>query len=233
MEDKEKLIEEIEFLKNEIAKLPKQQTPMVMPFESREVDKLFTALAKAQLDMEVAKTEASNPFFKSRYADLTSIVKASRKSLASNGLSVIQRILPNGNGLLYLYTRLCHASGQWMESKMPINPPKTDIQSVGSYITYLKRYNYAAIVCCVSSDEDDDGESAMVGERKAEPRSSEPSDKISKAQLQVLASELEGCEDVLESLLKGNKIQKLSDMLSKNYTSCMNQIRSIKRAREV
>jgi len=230
MEDK-KLINEIEELKRQIGTIPVQPTPKIIPYESEGLNELFTSLAKAQLEMEVAKTDATNPFFKSRYADLASIVKASRKHLAINGLSVLQRILPNGDGNVYLYTRLCHASGQWMESKMKIDPNKKDIQGIGSYITYLKRYNYAAI-CGVVSDDDDDGEDAMKQERSQSSVPQRYSEKISKAQLQVIGQELEGMEDVLENILKGYKIGKLSDILAKNYTSCMNQIRNIKRAKE-
>lgn len=205
--------------------------------ESQELGKLFEALAKAQMEMEVAKTDQTNPFFKSNYADLASIVKASRPFLAKNGLSVAQRIIPTEDGKLHLYTRLCHASGQWMESMMPIVPPKNDIQTIGSYITYLRRYNYAAIVGVVASGEDDDGETAMLEPRKGNYAASDngskgPEGKISKAQLQVLSDELEGHEEILENLLKGFKISKLSDMPEKKYTNCMTRIREIKRAKE-
>jgi hypothetical protein len=43
---------------------------------------------------------------------------------------------------------------------MTVNPPKQDIQSLGSYLTYLRRYTYSAIVGVVASEEDDDGEAA-------------------------------------------------------------------------
>lgn len=129
--------------------------------ESRELDKLYTSLAKAQLEMIPAKTTSNNPFFKSKYADLSSIVGASRKVLATNGLSVIQRIIRSGSAGMTLLTRLCHSSGQWIESSMTVNPPKQDIQSLGSYLTYLRRYTYSAIVGVVTAGEDDDGEIAM------------------------------------------------------------------------
>ena len=129
--------------------------------ESQSLDKLYAALSKAQLEMLPAKTGSTNPFFKSKYADLASIVKASRKALGVNGLAVIQRIIRNGSAGMTLMTRLCHASGQWIESSMTVNPPKQDIQSLGSYLTYLRRYTYSAIVGVVSSEEDDDGEAAI------------------------------------------------------------------------
>jgi hypothetical protein len=212
--------------------VPKISEVEAQSYESRELDKLYGSLAKAQLDMEIAKTDASNPYFKSKYADLTSIVKASRKYLASNGLAVLQRILPNGNGKDSLHTRLCHASGQWIESKMPIAPVKNDVQSTGSYITYLRRYCYAAIVGVVAEDEDDDGEKEMQTARREDPKMQPAPETISKAQLQILSQELEGQEEILESILKGYKIVKLSDMLAKNYTPCILKIKDIKRAKE-
>lgn len=201
------------------------------PYESRELSELFTALSKAQLEMEVAKTDSTNPFFRSKYADLASVVKASRPHLAKNGLSIIQRVIPNGNGVLNLYTRLCHSSGQWMESRMPILPPKQDIQTLGSYITYLRRYNYASLVCVVAADEDDDGETVMESPRK-QGVAYKGTENITKAQLQVISNELEGFEDVLESLLTGFSITKLSDLPSKRYSKCLERIREIKRAKE-
>jgi len=131
-----------------------------MQNESTELNHIFEALAKAQQEMELASLDKKNPFFKSQYADLASVVRASRPYLAKNGLSVIQRVLTKESGQMVLSTRLGHASGQWIESEMAISPPKNDIQSLGSYITYLRRYNYSAIVGVASGD-DDDGEKAM------------------------------------------------------------------------
>lgn len=210
-----------------------QETPEPSPVkaEVREVGELFGALAKAQMEMEMAKQDSKNPFFKSNYADLAAIVKASRPYLAKNGLCVIQRIVPNGIGD-YLYTVLGHASGQFIESKMRINPPKNDIQTIGSYITYLRRYCYAAIVGVVAADEDDDGESAMVEARKGKDQPAKPVAGLSKERLEVLAGALEGHEDILESLLKGFNISKLSELPMAKFTQCFNRIQEIKRAKE-
>lgn len=199
--------------------------------EIKDLGELFGALAKAQMEMEMAKQDSTNPFFKSNYADLAAVVKASRPYLAKNGLCVIQKVVPNGTGQ-YLHTVLGHVSGQWVESKMLINPPKNDIQTIGSHITYLRRYCYAAMVGVVAAGEDDDGESSMVEERKKGPSPAKPVSGISKPQLEVLAGELDGHEEILESLLKGFKINKLSDLAASKYTNCIERIRQIKRAKE-
>lgn len=223
----------IGILSERMDKASKMLSTMCVPrFESDDLNELFEALAKAQSEMKIAKQDSTNPFFKSTYADLASVVKASRESLSKNGLSVIQRIVPNGGSTSYLHTRLCHSSGQWMESRMLISPPRQDIQTVGSYITYLRRYTYAAIVGVVASEEDDDAEEVMKKPRESGETEQKKEKSISKAQLEVLAGELEGYEDVLESLLKGFKINKLSDLPCKKYTLCIDRIREIKRAKE-
>lgn len=130
-----------------------------MSNQSEQLDQLFTALAKAQEKMGIAVKDSTNPFLKSRYADLESVVKASRSALSANGLCVLQIICEGPEGK-HLKTRIGHSSGQWMESSVYINPEKKDIQSLGSYITYLRRYSYAAMVGVITSD-DDDGESSM------------------------------------------------------------------------
>lgn len=210
-----------------------EKEPVISPskYESSKLDKLFEALAKAQLEMEVAKMESINPYFKSRYADLTAIVKASRPFLAKHGICIIQRAVTHEQGHTFLHTRMCHSSGQWIESNMAVRPPKSDIQTMGSYLTYLRRYMYAALTGVVSSDEDDDGEIAMNEPRtQTSPASCSP--KISKAQLEVLANELNDHFEILEQLLKGFNIKKISDLPSKNYSQCIERIREIKRAKE-
>jgi len=135
------------------------------PNRSESLNELFGALAKAQAEMQVAELSSANQFFKSRYADFTTIVKASRPALTRNGLCVIQQILPSeGHG--FLHTVLGHASGQFIETQVEIRPLKTDVQSLGSYLTYLKRYSYSAIVGITTGDDDDDGESAMPRDKE-------------------------------------------------------------------
>lgn len=199
--------------------------------ESKELDKLFEALAKAQLEMEVARTDSVNPYFKSRYADLASVVKASRPFLSKNGICVIQRTVTTDEGDVFLYTRLCHSSGQWIESNMAVKPPKADIQTMGSYLTYLRRYMYSAVTGVVASDEDDDGEVAMKDPRNGNSAAVDSS-KITKAQLQVLSGELSSQPEILESLLKGFNLTKIADLPAKHYSKCMERIRDIIRTKE-
>ena len=48
---------------------------------------LFAALAGAQSQLKAALKDSTNPHFKSRYADLESVIEAMRVPFAANGLA--------------------------------------------------------------------------------------------------------------------------------------------------
>ena len=54
---------------------------------------IATALLKAQTEMSNPKKEATNPFFKSKYADLNSVREAVMPVLNANGIVVLQPIV--------------------------------------------------------------------------------------------------------------------------------------------
>lgn len=122
--------------------------------QSESLDKLAPALAKAQAAMGVALKDSTNPHFRSKYADLTSIITASRDALADNGLAVVQRPHPNERGV-QLETTIVHASGQWIsDGGLFLPASKLDPQGFGSAMTYARRYAYAAMLGIVQDDDD-------------------------------------------------------------------------------
>lgn len=131
------------------------------------IGQLAAALAKAQGEMQPAKKDSENPFFKSSYADLAAIWAACRVPLSSNGLAVLQYV-EDGE----LVTALVHTSGERVDSRMGIQAKKDgDVQSLGSTLTYLRRYALAALVGVVAEGEDDDGNaSAHDGKPSAAKR---------------------------------------------------------------
>ena len=135
--------------------------------KSDNIDALAAALAKAQAVMPVAKMNATNPFLKNKYADLGSIIEASRNALVDNGLSVSQLVEGDDNKI-GVSTMLMHSSGQWLESTVSMalgeERGKSAAQVAGSIITYLRRYSLASMLG-IYADEDADG-----NEPKQEPR---------------------------------------------------------------
>lgn len=128
-----------------------------MTQHSDQLDQLAAALAKAQSQVMGAAKTSSNPFFKSKYADLGSVWDACREAFTRNGLSVAQ--FPGfENGVATLTTYLLHVSGQWISGVAGAPITKQDSQGVGSAISYLRRYALAAVAGVVQ--EDDDGNDA-------------------------------------------------------------------------
>lgn len=191
--------------------------------ESESLTKLFEALAKAQAQMEAGKKDCANTYFNSKYADLSSIVEASRAALTNNGLSVIQRICVSDTGAQVLLSRLCHNSGQWIESEVVLDPSKKDVQAMGSYITYMRRYAYASLVGVVTTD--DDGEGAMKETRNPTKAAVET---ISRPQLVSLSEELQSRPGDLDYILNTASITKLSDLPASRYSGVMKWVQSTK-----
>ncbi len=126
---------------------------------SDQLNELAAALAKAQATMRPAVKDAANPFFKSRYADLQSVIEAAHAALSEHGLSVSSVTDTDEQGNMMLCTYLLHSSGQWMCGRYPVEPVKRDPQGIGSAISYARRYALMSIVNLATSD--DDAEAAM------------------------------------------------------------------------
>lgn len=137
---------------------------------SEQINELGSALAKAQGQIEGAKKDSENPFFKSKYADLASVWEACRKQLSDNGLSITQCPEESDNGIA-VETMIIHSSGQWIKSRYTMPVSKLDAQAVGSAITYARRYALAAIVGI--APEDDDGNAAAKAKPEAKQEQKE------------------------------------------------------------
>lgn len=125
--------------------------------KSEQINELATALAKAQGQIEGAKKDTQNPFFKSKYADLASVWEAIRKPLSENGLSVVQTTRPptkEEDNYMVLDTMLLHVSGQWISGSIPVIAKDQTPQAMGSAMTYARRYALAAIVGVYQEDDD-------------------------------------------------------------------------------
>lgn len=141
------------------------ETVTGIPMQSASIAELTKALSAFQgslqqpkLNKTVAVQTKTGGKYTFQYADLGACISAAAPLLSKNGLAVIQTIQGN-----VLVTTLSHSSGEFMNSQLPLNEHtlySTDFQSIGSMITYLKRYAYCAILGIVA-DEDDDANSAV------------------------------------------------------------------------
>ena len=121
------------------------------------------ALVKFQTLVGKIKKESNNPFFKSKYADLSDILDAVQQPLIEAGLTVNQ--FPTGKN--ELTTILIHSeSGEYMMSTYEMTPTKNDPQGVGSCITYQRRYAIGAVLSLNIDDDDDGNKASGNGESK-------------------------------------------------------------------
>ena len=123
------------------------------------MENIAKALNEFQAELVAVGKTANNPFFKSKYAPLDAVMKEAQPVLTKHGLAVVQ--LPSSlDGQPALTTTIFHTSGEKIESTVPLLLAKQDPQGLGSAITYMRRYAYAAALQIVI-DDDDDGNSTM------------------------------------------------------------------------
>lgn len=118
---------------------------------------IYRALAAAQTEMGPALKDSTNPAFKSKYADLASVMAACMPALNKHGIAVIQPICDE-EGKRYVKTILAHESGDQLECRVELILAKNDMQGYGSAVTYARRYGLMSMAGI--APEDDDGNAA-------------------------------------------------------------------------
>lgn len=121
--------------------------------KSEDIKDLAKALSLAQAQIKGAKADSVNPFYKSTYADLSSVWDAIRKPFTDNGLSVAQ-LIEEQEKFSSLTTILIHSSGQWLSSTFQIRTTKNDPQGFVAGVTYARRTALSAISGVAEIDDD-------------------------------------------------------------------------------
>ena len=134
---------------------------------------LFAAIALAQGEVENATKSATNPHFKSRYADLAEVLNTVRPTFARHGLAIMQSVSTEQQ-LVTVATTIAHKEGGFVTSSLSCPAPTSKVQDLGSIVTYLRRYSLSAMAGI--SQEDDDGNAASQRPVKAatEPQKAAP-----------------------------------------------------------
>jgi hypothetical protein len=179
---------------------------------SESINELAKALANAQGQMKPAIKDSSNPYFKSKYANIASIWEAIRESLYKNEICVLQDAITTEDGVA-VYTRVIHSSGQWIEyGPFEVVLQKKDAHSLGSATSYAKRYSLSAALGIVAEEEDDDGNTAKNA----------IVDYISAEQLHTIETLINGHEDIRQRMLKA--FVALKNIPLDNYDNVINTV---------
>jgi hypothetical protein len=127
--------------------------------KSETIVNIAPALVKAQAEIKAALKDSTNPHFRSKYADLSSVVEAVKGPLLKNGICFLQGVHDAVDGVA-VETMLLHTSGEWISSTLRIPAVKQDAQGYGSACTYGRRYGLQSM--CGVPAEDDDGNAATA-----------------------------------------------------------------------
>ena len=199
------------------------------------MENICKAFVKFQSEFKGMKPDSSNPFFKSTYISLDGILETTRPILAKNGLAVLQEATSDGE-YIFVKTKLIHESGEVIETEiLKMKPQKNDPQSMGSCITYSKRYQLAALlgICeCI----DDDANIATFGNtpqgstkgNNFSQRSNQQNNKnLTEAQINRLKaiSKAAGYSiDKLTSVIKQKYNKKLEELTREEYDHICNSL---------
>lgn len=145
---------------------------------SESVIKIMPALIKAQGSIKHAQKDAKNPHFKNSYATLESVIDATKDILLKQDITVVQTHTATNT----LVTTLYHASGEYLQSEVPLYMSKQDMQQLGSATTYARRYSLASMLNIAQEDDDGNGTKKPT-EEKEKPLGKMIDDAFKKAHL--------------------------------------------------
>ena len=162
------------------------------------------------------RKDANNPFHKSKYSTIESVLDTIEDSLYEAGLGFVQCVKD-----MSLETTIYEVeTGETIVSSVPLILSKNDMQQLGSAITYARRY--ALVSMLGLEQEDDDGNATL----KEKPTQNVQKEYISLDQAKSLAKYVADQQQDLSKLMGFFKVQKLSQMSIKQYQFAMNKVQN-------
>ncbi|WP_338217095.1 ERF family protein [Lacticaseibacillus salsurivasis] len=138
---------------------------------SEKTIELIKDMRKFRTQVKQPDKNATNPFTKSKYSDLSAVIKSVDAGIQNTGLSWTQDV-SNDHGGVTVQTIIFHDSGEYIEfSPLTMPAGKGTAQELGSAETYARRYTLQTAFGLVG-DADDDGNAAS--NRQAQPKQEQP-----------------------------------------------------------
>jgi hypothetical protein len=178
---------------------------------SETIAALATALATFQSEVSHPKKSASVSFGGTsyKYATLDGLIDTIKAHLAKNGLSYFQSANATET-TIEITTLLMHKSGEWIESHpVSFSRPDNKPQTIGSLITYGRRYGLSAALG-IASEEDDDGSKAQNATKNAKPSAPKKVAEKPKESFQTLENDDDNPDFVNEAEAERLEAEKLA-----------------------
>lgn len=126
--------------------------------KSTITEKVIPALFKVKKTLRPMVKDSSNPFFKSKYLELSDILSNLEPILHAEGLFLTQATILR-DGKTIVVSEVTHAeSGEFVASEFPAEVASADPQKLGSAVSYARRYGVQSLFSL--NVVDDDGNSA-------------------------------------------------------------------------
>jgi|TARA_E500000331_G_scaffold358281_1_gene423961 hypothetical protein len=121
---------------------------------------IYKKLYNVQLEIGVISKDVTNPFYKSKYFDINSLIAQLHPLLKKHGLLLLQPIEDQK-----VKSMIVEINGDGhVESSIRL-PDMQDPQKLGSAITYYRRYTLQSLLALQA--EDDDGNKAIVKKKSS------------------------------------------------------------------
>lgn len=134
-------------------------------YSSDETDKILVALSKSQEDFAPLKKSGKNPHYRSEYSTLADIFESCMPSLKKHKLSIHSCMCRINTKNFFVQTIIHTESGQFLSSCADMGT-YDNIQTVGSKITYLRRYLLQPMLNLEGDiDTDDDGNAGQEADK--------------------------------------------------------------------
>lgn len=105
------------------------------------------------MEIGAIKKDSTNPFFKSKYFDINSLLAEVKPILNKHGVILLQG-LTSIDGKLALETKLMDKESEEIEAYTCPIPEGADAQKTGSAITYFRRYALQSLLALEAEDDD-------------------------------------------------------------------------------
>ena len=110
---------------------------------------IYTKLFEAKKEIGKISKDSRNPFFKSKYFDINSLLEHVEPILQKNNLLLLQPILEGK-----VRTEIIDIeTGEKVKSEITL-PQLNDPQKLGSCVSYYRRYTAQSLICLQSTDDD-------------------------------------------------------------------------------
>jgi len=107
-------------------------------------------ILEVQKQIGTLSKNAKNPFFKSQYLDLTTIIEHVTPLLNEQGLTLLQPLCGDSVTTCIMDSE----TGETLVSSTLTLPNITDPQKLGSAITYFRRYTLKSLLAIAEADDD-------------------------------------------------------------------------------